>query len=80
METATMEDFAFLCDARWDDPEALNNNDLERAEHVPVHIFRHRTTGQLHVIRFEDDWMNPAPTYLVEEAGLYAVPLGGLVG
>ncbi|MBA4190806.1 MAG: hypothetical protein C0467_22700 [Planctomycetaceae bacterium] len=80
MATATMNDFVFLCDARWDDPEAMNANNLERVEHVPVHIFRHRTTGQLHIIMFEDDRMVPAPTHIVQESELYGVPPGALNG
>ena len=69
-------DFVYLCNALWADPEEMIDN---RVRQVAVHVYRHRTTRQLHVIRFEDDKMNPAPTYIVEENELI-LPAGGLPG
>jgi hypothetical protein len=69
-------EFVFLCNAQWADPEEMTDN---RVMHVPVHVYRNRTTRQLHVILFEDDKLNPAPTYIVEENELI-LPPGGLPG
>lgn len=76
--TATMEDFVALGVARWADPEMIYQNFGKRVEHVPVHVFRHKGTGQLHVILVEDERVNPAPTYIVEESALI-LPPGGLL-
>jgi len=77
--TMTMEDFVVLGRAQWADPEMIYKNFGRRVEHVPVHVYRHRTTGQLHVILVEDERVNPDPTYIVEESELI-LSAGGLPG
>jgi hypothetical protein len=67
MELLTMNDFEYLGTSFWDQPEQTGR----RIKHLPVHVYRHRRTGQLHVILFEDQNARLAPTYIVPENDLY---------
>ena len=76
MATASGNGFVALGRARWADPQRMT---ARRVEHVPVHVYRHKKTRQLHVILVEDERTNPAPTYIVKKNELI-LPAGGLPG
>lgn len=74
MEQMTMDDVVYLCDARWEEGRG------RRIVRTPVHVYRHRTTGELHVITYDDERAVNAPTYRVQESELVGLPAGGLPG
>jgi hypothetical protein len=69
-----MGNFVHLCRCSWSDPEQMTD---WKDSQVPVHLYRHRQTGQLHVVLVADEMVLHPKTYIVEEAELL-LPAGGL--
>jgi hypothetical protein len=69
-----MGNFVHLCRCGWSDPEHMTDCNVSE---IPVHLYRHRQTGQLHVALVADEMVLHPNTYIVEESELL-LPAGGM--